>query len=717
MFHNPTFTFRLAVVIGLIGIFFSSAHAADTPRALCGSIADNSQGWLTNMPELAANEGKILLSWRMLPSDTPETAFDIYILQEGKQVKINTTPISTTTNFQVSNKYINRTADNTFILCYAGETEAIDTYTLAAEQYAEKRPYTSILLQETASDSRINDVPEYIINDGTVADVDGDGIYEILVARCAYGYKEGTIPRSPVILEAYRIDGTFLWRVVWGNNIPASNSIAMIAADLDGDGWDEVTIRSSEGTIFGNGVAIGDTNGDGKTDYAKPDTYNSQAPEFISVLEGFSGKELARAPYIPIGTSEEWGDNYYKRANSLRLAAARLLPDNAFQIIACRGIYAKMELEAWEFIPGEKELSHIWKFSTDDYPDYLGQGNHQLAVADVDRDGRDEITYGASAIDHDGTGLYSTGLGHGDMLHVGKFIQDRDGLQCFQCFETGTTRCALRDAATGEILWVLVGESENDEGRCLIADIDPQNMGYEAWCADRVIYDTNGNITDGSAAPQVNFPIWWTGSLNRQLFDRATIDMYSRTISQTRVFNMGRYNVACANSSKSNVCFMGDILGDWREEIIIARMHPTATENNRALPGSTELMIFSTWHPTKYRFPYLMSDPVYFNGAKHQHVGYNTPLHLGYYLGSDMVFSGVDTPVDHTSKLHVSICAGRAIFTEIPTSVRLLALDGKTLFAIEKPAEKIIHLPENLKGIYLLHYNINGESYTNKIVL
>lgn len=354
-----------------------------------------------------------------------------------------------------------------------------------------------------------------------------------------------------------------------------------------------------------------------------------------------SGAELARAPYIAIGTSEEWGDNYFKRANSLRMAGARLKPGNSWQIVACRGVYGKMVLEAWEYNGVGEEMTKLWRFDTDsDDVDrrYVGQGNHQLAVADVDGDGFDEITYGACAIDHDGTCLYTTGLGHGDMLHLGKFDPDRPGLQVFQCYESGLTRASLRNAHTGEQIWALMGSKPGDEGRALIADIDPEFPGCEAWVYDRVVYDINGTPTGAGRASMVNFPIWWTGSLNRQLFDNRTIDQYNRDGGNNRVFSMWRYDVACANGSKNNVVFMGDILGDWREEIIIARRHPSGIQvNNRPVPESTELMIFSTWHPTEYKYPYLMSDDVYYRAAIHQNVGYNSPNHLGYYLGSDLI--------------------------------------------------------------------------------
>lgn len=611
-------------------------------RHLWGSIADESMGQLTNIDTLKGSYSKLLLSWRMFPDDTAETAFDVYYKSFSGWDKMNKQPIINSTNFQVPDNYIDYSSDNTYKLCYHGSDEVLDTYTISVDQIKNKRPYVSIFLRETASDTRINDVPEYIINDGGVADLDGDGDYEVLVVRHAYGYEKGIVPQSYAILEAYKLNGSFIWRVVFGTNIPHNNACVFIAADFDGDGKDEIAIRTSEGTYFGDGKYIGDTNGDNKVNYARAGYYNREAPEFVSIIDGMTGSELTRTPYIAIGTSEEWGDNYFKRANSLRLAGAKLKSGNKWQVVACRGTYGKIVMEAWEYNGAGKKMDKLWRFDTDAnnkyYKDYAGQGNHQLAVADVDGDGFDEITYGACAIDHDGKGLYTTKLGHGDMLHVGKFDPNRSGLQVYQCYESGLTRASLRDAHTGEQIWALVGDEPGDEGRALIADIDPESPGCEAWVYDRIVYDINGNPTGAEKATMVNFPIWWTGSLNRQLFDNRAVNQYNRDGGNVQVFSMIPFDVACANGSKNNVAFMGDILGDWREEIIIARRHSSGIEfNKRPLPGSTELMIFSTWYPTEYKFPYLMSDDLYYRCTMHQNVGYNSPNHLGYYLGSDLI--------------------------------------------------------------------------------
>jgi hypothetical protein len=146
----------------------------------------------------------------------------------------------------------------------------------------------------------------------------------------------------------------------------------------------------------------------------------------------------------------------------------------------CRGYYTRSVLVAYDYAGGV--LVKRWKFDTynsTDYAGYAGQGNHNLRVADVDGDGFDEIIYGSMAIDHDGTGLYNTGLGHGDAQHLTDFIPERPGLEVLSCHENKTDGTTLRDAATGEILWQL--KSGDDVGRCMGTDIAGNFRGMEFW--------------------------------------------------------------------------------------------------------------------------------------------------------------------------------------------------------------------------------------------
>ncbi|MDE7420249.1 MAG: hypothetical protein K2N35_08570, partial [Muribaculaceae bacterium] len=603
-------------------------------RALWGSVCG-----MSNATYYKESLDKMLLSWRMLPGDKADTAFDLYRkVADGKEEKLNKEPIFAT-NFQdLTMSFSGRGGgDTTYRLTYAGSDETIGLYVLPNKQRISKLPYISIPLTGTADVCDIAGM-EYQANDVSVGDLDGDGQMEVIVKRLLShdgndGTGSGESPlevRHTVLYEAYKLDGTMLWRVCSGPNIILGNSSSFAIADFDGDGKAEMAIKTGEGTIFGDGMEIGDTDGDGKTDYrTKGANYIGSGPEFFSIIDGISGKELARADFIKRGRSEEWGDNYYKRAHSLRVGVGYFdgeLPS----VILGRGVYAKSVIEAWDYRDGK--LTRRWQFNTDDkltgkdglaYSKYAGQGNHSLSVGDVDGDGFDEIVYGAMTVDHDGVGLYSSCLGHGDALHLGKFDPSRPGLQIFSCFETGRTEVALRDAADGTIIYDHKSAKEGDMGRAMIADIDPYSPGCELWWYKSTVHDINGNELSGDRANypgSTNFAIWFDGSLNRQVFTGTKIDSRQKG----RVFTIYRYDVTHINGTKENPCFYGDILGDWREELIF----PTYDKTQ-------ELRIFSTWIPTDHRIPWLMTDHVYEMSALNQNIGYNQPTHTGYYLGSD----------------------------------------------------------------------------------
>ena len=613
----------------------SFGHASDTnpSRALWGAVCGASNATYYN-----ETLDKMLVSWRMLPEDSSDTAFDLYRkVANGKEEKLNKEPIFGT-NFQdLTLSYSSRGGgDATYRLTYSGSDETIGLYVLPNKQRVSKLPYISIPLTETTDVCSIEGM-EYQANDVSVGDLDGDGEMEIVVKRLlAHGDNDGTgggqspaEVRHTLLYEAYKLDGTMLWRVCSGPNILLGNSSSFAIADFDGDGRAEMAIKTGEGTIFGDGMEIGDTDGDGKTDYRGGGNYIGAGPEFFSIVDGESGKELARADFIKRGKSEDWGDNYFKRASSLRVGVGNFdgkLPS----VILGRGVYAKSVIEAWDYRNGK--LTRRWQFNTDDklkgkdgipYSKYAGQGNHSLSVGDVDGDGFDEIVYGAMTVYHDGIGLYSSCLGHGDALHLGKFDPSRPGLQIFSCFETGKTEVALREAADGSVIYDHKSATDGDMGRALIADIDPASPGCELWWYKSTVHDINGNELSGDRANYpgtTNFAIWFDGSLNRQVFTGTKIDSRQKG----RVFTIYRYDVAHINGTKENPCFYGDILGDWREELIF----PTYDKTQ-------ELRIFSTWIPTNHRIPWLMTDHVYEMSALNQNIGYNQPTHTGYYLGSD----------------------------------------------------------------------------------
>ena len=645
------------------------------------------------------HNNKILLSWRALPEDGADMVYHLYRrsadlpngsltrvtvaagLADRTCYQITTLPTTSQVYYLLPGTYFSGNAPFTVSSDAdkaAMKAAALDSLLLTERVYKSKLPYVSIPLQPTTDVSSESDIV-YQANDCSVGDLDGDGVMEIVVKRLLTVLNsDGSVvsdgtgggdsdPRARhcVIWDAYRLDGTFLWRVKSGPNIILGNSSNFSVADLDGDGCCEVITKTGEGTVFGDGKEIGDTDDDGRTDYRSiwpaghytgdgPKGYGG--PEFFSVIDGKTGRELARADFIARGpegqTSAQWAANWeandwlwdprkdkymWKLANSLRLGVARFT-GHGLQVFLGRGVYGRTIVEGWQYDPtptGELEgtLTRLWKLDTEeDYGEthnkdgqsnsaYAGQGNHAFNVADLDGDGLDEVMYGSCAWDHDGTGLWTTGLGHGDANHVGKFLPNREGLQVYHCLENGKTQVALHDAKDGSVIWQKVGTSDNDMGRCMVADIDPNSPGSEFWMYGSNAFSQDGTADLGYKPASCNMGIWFDGTLSRQLYNENII----HSPANGRTFTLYRYDMSYNNGSKGNPGWYGDFLGDWREEVIV----PDATKLK-------DLKVFSTWYPTTHKFPWLMTDHTYYMQCVHQQVGYNQPTNLGYYLGSDL---------------------------------------------------------------------------------
>lgn len=649
-------------------------------RALWASINNIGNA---SLGSYATHTGKLLFSWRMLPTDTWDTSFLIYsrmASQEGAQfVRLTQKPVTGATCYQTSSLptnnrvyyllpgdyftgtpplYVSAPADKEAL-----RQAALDTLLVDKRIVTDKLPYLSIPLQPT-DDVCSNASIKYQANDCSVGDLDGDGMMEVVVKRLLSVYdasgqciSDGTGAGSSdrrtqhcVVWDAYKLDGTLLWRIKSGPNIILGNSSNFAVADLDGDGRCEFVTKTGEGTVFGDGQEIGDTDGDGCTDYRDnwvthyigPSAKGPGGPEFFSVCDGLTGRELARAPYISAtdkgsgwkAQSQTWGDDYWKRANSLRLGVASF-DGQSLQVFLGRGVYGRTVVEGWQYADGQ--LTRLWHFDSSDAggsnrnkdgkPNsaYGSQGNHAFNVADLDGDGRDEVMYGSCAFDDDGTGLWTTQLGHGDANHVGKFLPDRDGMQVFHCLETGKTQVALHDAATGALIWKKEDSADNDMGRCMVADIDPASPGCEFWMYGSNAFSFDGTKDLGYKPKSCNMGIWFDGTLSRQLINENIID----SPANGRTFTMYRYDESFNNGTKSNPGWYGDFLGDWREEVIV----PDGSKLK-------DLKVFSTWYPSNYKLPWLMTDHTYYMQCVHEQVGYNQPTNVGaYYLGTGMDFS------------------------------------------------------------------------------
>ena len=560
----------------------------------------------------------VFVSWRLLGTEPMDLGFNVY-RQTGSQkaVKLNDKPLTGPTNF------VDRTADlsqaNSWYVCAVQkrkESAPSKAYTLPAN--APVQQYVSIPLR----------TPErYSPNDCSVGDLDGDGDYELIVHMAGRGIDNPSNGFSDIpIFQAYELDGTFLWEINLGVNIrEGAHYTQFMVADLDGDGKAEFACKTGDGTKD----ALGNVIGDGTKDWRDRNGKILTGPEYFTVFSGETGEALATADYIPergpLDGWGGWGGNGGNDSNGNRidrfLACVAYLDGKLPSVVMCRGYYGRSVLAAWDFRDGK--LTSRWVFDSKERNNpFSGQGNHNLSVADVDDDGFDEIIYGSMVVDHDGTGLYSTGFRHGDALHVSDLDPDVPGLEVFGIHENeaegmdGATGpgAALFSARDGKVLFRL--NEGQDAGRGVAEDIWDGNRGAEVWFSgSNGLLNTKGERI-GDAPRSVNFLIWWDGQLTRQLLDGNRIERYGEGVIFTAE------DCQSNNGSKSTPALSADIWGDWREELILR------TRDNK------ELRIFTTTIPTEYRMYTLMHDPVYRNGIAWQNVGYNQPPHLGFWLGA-----------------------------------------------------------------------------------
>ncbi|YCI36873.1 rhamnogalacturonan lyase [Bacillus sp. PK3-056] len=569
----------------------------------------------------------VYIGWRLFGTDPEEISFNLY--RDG--IKVNPVPITSSTN------YLDESGVEASIYQVCS---IVDGKEQPCSEKAEvwETSFLTIPLNKPEGGITPDGVAySYSANDASVGDVDGDGEYEIILKwdpsnshdNAHKGYT------GNVYLDAYKLNSTHLWRIDLGRNIRAgAHYTQFMIYDLDGDGKAEVACKTADGTRDGEGKVIGDIG----ADYRNKDGFILQGPEYLTIFDGMTGRELVTTDYDPPrGKGEDWGDDEGNRVDRF-LACIAYLDGERPSLVMCRGYYTRAVLAAYNWRDGE--LSKVWMFDSlaPGNEGYSGQGNHSVSVADVDDDGKDEIIYGSCVIDHDGTGLYTTGLGHGDAIHVGNFNPARPGLEIFQVHETPQAMgTEIHDAKTGEILWGI--PSTEDVGRGMAADIDPRYEGAEVWSSTHWktggagLYSSSGEKISDLNPQSFNFAIWWDGDLLRELLDHDYCEETGIGVGKIDKWDYenGRLvNILTAdgtrsnNGTKGNPCLQADIFGDWREEVI------WRTDD------STALRIYTTTDLTDHRIYTLMHDPNYRLAIAWQNVAYNQPPHPGFFLGHNM---------------------------------------------------------------------------------
>jgi rhamnogalacturonan endolyase len=579
------------------------------------------------------------VSWRLLATDAKGARFTLY--RDGKVIA--------RVSGQQATSYLDKTGTSA------------SHYALAARDAGAvvwANGYLPIPLDKPA-DGRTPDgeAYSYTANDASVGDLDGDGRYELIVKWYPSIAKDNAFSgyTGATLIDAYTLEGRKLWRIDLGPNIRSgAHYTQFMVYDLDGDGKAEVAMKTADGTTDGTHRVIGDPNASWTSREGEVDIQDRtgakilsdgrkvselkgrilKGPEYLTVFDGATGRALATAPYAPSRGPDGdnpgyeqmkavWGDGYGNRSERY-LAGVAYLDGHKPSLVFGRGYYARSTVAAWDYRNGKLAMRWLFDSAAPGNEKFGGQGNHQLSVADVDGDGRDEVFYGSMVIDDNGKGLWSSGLGHGDAMHLSDLDPSHPGLEKFGVHETmrmsGNRGAAMLDAKTGAILWST--PADKDTGRGIAIDIDPRHPGAEAWASNsRELYDVKGDVIPGGHPRAANFGIWWDGDRLRELLDGKKITKWDWNTSSEQLL-LDPPGVVSNNGTKANPSLSADIIGDWREELVV----PNA--------DSTELRIYATPIPTRERIVTLMHDPVYRLGVAWQNTAYNQPPHTSYFLGA-----------------------------------------------------------------------------------
>ncbi|MFD5751310.1 rhamnogalacturonan lyase [Streptomyces sp. NPDC127033] len=592
-----------AVVAALISPVASPAQAADAPpqAQLAAARMERLDRGLVSVH--TGNDN--LVSWRWLATDADNVTFNLY----RGSLKVNTEPITTT-------NYLHKDAPNS--ADYTVRAVVNGTEQAASPSAVQFRPgYLDVPISVPPGGSDYT----YEANDASVGDLDGDGDLDIVLKWQPTNAKDNSQSgvTGNTVVDGYTLQGQRLWRIDLGRNIRSGAHYTQFQVfDYDGDGRAEVAMKTADGTVDGTGQVIGSAS----ADHRNSSGYVLAGPEYLTVFNGQTGAVRSTVDYVPPrGTVSSWGDSYGNRVDRF-LAGTAYLDGATPSLIMARGYYTRTVISAWNFTGGQ--LTRKWTFDTNSSTNtgkgYDGQGNHALTIGDVDGDGRDEIVYGSMAVDDNGAGLWTNKNGHGDAAHLGDLDPSRPGLEYFKVDEDGSKPSSyFADARTGQVLWSTPASGDN--GRGVSGDIWAGSPGAESWSsADGSLRSTSGAAL-GRKPSSANFLAWWDGDPVRELLDGTRIDKYG-TSGDTRLLTAS--NVHSNNGTKATPSLSGDILGDWREEVI----WPTA--------DNTALRIYSTPHLTDRKITTLLHDRTYRTALAWQNTAYNQPPHPGFFIGNNM---------------------------------------------------------------------------------
>lgn len=546
----------------------------------------------------------IHLSWRLLNADPDEVSFHVYRMADGKQKRLTRKAIREVcdyTDHTPSDKPMSY-----WVTAHNAKGKVIDTSEKLTVDKSLLTHYRSVKLRD----------PKMRVGKVAVADLNGDGIYDFIVRTPDSNVNPGmpgTLDGRTYQIEAYLSDGTFLWSKDLGQGIePGVWYSPFIAYDFNGDGKAEVALKTAPETTKRNEK--------GRVDSGE---------EYLSVWDGMTGREIARVDWPE--RNDRYGNLVRQNRNQIGIA---YLDGKTPYILACRGTYKLMVVDAWE-LRGE-ELVRAWRWDGDEEnPIIRSMGAHSLVSGDVDNDGRDEILLGSCMIDDNGTALWSAGLGHPDKAYLTDIDPNRPGMEVYLClepFHTNGRGVCMVDARTGEQVWN-IGHETKHVGNGMVADFDPSHPGLECFAtedkkggsSDKYLLTADGKyIRRNENIPPCGGWVWWDGDLSREVLHTP----YSREEMMELWRNgqpVAQHIVKWADKSsvaegiEGSLQLIADLYGDWREEIVMS------------LPG--ELRIYTTNNPAHDRRITLMQDAIYRSYVAHRSMGYPQAPVPSYYLG------------------------------------------------------------------------------------
>lgn len=692
-------------------------------------FTDNLDRGLVAIPTDASSTSN-LVSWRRLADEYYNTTYNLY--RGSTKIASN---LTVTTYYDdsgnASSQYrvaavVNGTEQTK---CAAVTRWNAYVYKLNNNRYCSG--YIDIDLAAVYDRNGTDVTSNYQPNDAEMADLDGDGQLEIIIKRlntadASTGIDASRIysPNSTqfVVLDAYDVNwqtgaATLMWRIDCGPNMVSMNSteIDIIAYDWDEDGKAEVVLRGADNMIvYGTDgktslYTIGDMTVNTRDQF---NTTNAQyawthtGAEYLIYMNGKTGALYQKTDF-PLKRLESgetklksaWGDDYGHRSSKYFFGAP-FLDGRTANLFMARGIYTRHKMIAMNLDKASHQWSERWRWNNNSKSSsWYGQGNHNFVIADVDEDGRDEIVYGSMVIDDNGCGLSTTGLGHGDAMHVSDFDPYRKGLEVFACNED-KPKMNYRNGTTSEFYYRLTGSG--DDGRALMDNFTndyPGAVGRSVGSGMVNALRSNTTIDALSGDTfipwgELNFRIYWDGDLCSEILNSPGTAKEAKIEKPGtgRLFTSSGCNMN--NDSKNNPCFQGDIIGDWREEIVVRR--------------GTGLRVYSTGLNTTYSMPSLWFDHQYRQAMVWQMMAYNQPPHVSYYLGEMEDITIAPPPL--TTRGRTEISSGSSI-TSTHNGKHVLICDAASVgIAASGVSPKVVTV--NASSVVSGHDNNSNISYS-----